>query len=114
MQRAMWPYLIVVLASEVELLAHINQGEERFHVQAFVPQPAVERLDIAILDGPGGPRSSEELAVFHQQNASLLVSFLVALIYYRGEVAVNLNIFQFGTSPRRQNSKWKTISPSSS
>jgi hypothetical protein len=51
----MWPYLIVVLAPEFELFAHINQGEEHFHVQAFVPQPAVERLDIAILEGPAGP-----------------------------------------------------------
>jgi hypothetical protein len=45
----------VILAPQFELLAHISQGKEDFHVKTFIPQSAVEGLDIAILYGPAGP-----------------------------------------------------------
>jgi hypothetical protein len=48
-------HLVKVLAPQFELLAHIQQREEHLHVQTFIPQPAIERLDIAILDWAAGP-----------------------------------------------------------
>ena len=48
-QRTVWALLIVVTSPLLDLRLCIGQIEEHFHVQAFVPQSAVEALDVAVL-----------------------------------------------------------------
>ena len=45
---------IVILAPAFKLVTYISQRKEHFDVQAFITQPAIKRLDVAILD-PAGP-----------------------------------------------------------
>jgi hypothetical protein len=48
-QRTVWALLIVVTSPLLDLRLCIGQIEEHVHVQAFVPQSAVEALDVAVL-----------------------------------------------------------------
>jgi hypothetical protein len=47
--------MIVVLAELRELLPSISQRRKPLHVQALVPQSAVETLDEGVLHGPAWP-----------------------------------------------------------
>jgi len=49
-QRAVRPHQVVVLAPRFQFLAYICQPEEHLHAQTFIPQPAVKRFDIAVLN----------------------------------------------------------------
>jgi hypothetical protein len=42
-------HLVIILAPRLEFLPHVRQREEDLGVQTFIPQPSVERFDIAIL-----------------------------------------------------------------
>ena len=48
-QRGMRPDVVVVVAPQGQLTAGISQAVEDLFVQAFIPQAAVEGLDVAIL-----------------------------------------------------------------
>ena len=45
----MRPDVVVIVAAERQHSAGISQGFEDLLIEAFVPQAAVERLDVAIL-----------------------------------------------------------------
>ena len=45
---------VVVLSPSFQLLSRIFEGENQMYVQAFVAQPAVEALDVAVLPGTAG------------------------------------------------------------
>ena len=55
LQRAVRSQEVVVLLPASQLLAHILERKEHLDVQALIPEPSVETLDEAILDGLAGP-----------------------------------------------------------
>jgi len=46
---------IVILLPAGELLAHILEGDEHFHIQALITEPPIETFDETILDGLARP-----------------------------------------------------------
>lgn len=51
--------LVVVHSPGGQFPGHLGHAPEQFHIQAFVPEPSVEALDIAILRGPAGADEGE-------------------------------------------------------
>ena len=49
--RSAWSHLVVVLAPDGDDLAGLRQGFEPVLVEAFVPELAVEALDVGVLGG---------------------------------------------------------------
>lgn len=49
--RSVWSHLVVVLAPDGDDLAGLRQGFEPVLVEAFVPELAVEALDVGVLGG---------------------------------------------------------------
>ena len=55
--------VVIVPPPEMQLATSVGQGEEDLHVQALVPQLAVERFDIAVLDRLARPDEVQMHAV---------------------------------------------------
>jgi hypothetical protein len=55
LQRTVRSQEVVVLLPASQLLPHILEREEHLDVQALIPEPSVETLDEAILDGLARP-----------------------------------------------------------
>jgi hypothetical protein len=51
LERAVWSQEIVILLPARQLLPHILEREEDFHIQTLIPQATIETLDEAVLDG---------------------------------------------------------------
>jgi hypothetical protein len=51
LRGAIWTNLVVVLVPGGDDQAGLGEGLEPIEVQAFVPDPAIETLDIRVLDG---------------------------------------------------------------
>src|SRR6185295_1694518 len=54
---AVWPSMVVMVTPAFQFFACLIQRCEPFHVEAFIPQPAVEALDEAVFHR--SPRSDE-------------------------------------------------------
>src|SRR3546814_19132626 len=57
---AMWPLFIVVSTPSLQLFRRIGKVQEPMGVQAFRPQPAVERLDERVVGRLAGAREVED------------------------------------------------------
>src|SRR6185503_16266804 len=55
LQRAVRSQEVVVLLPASQLLPHILEREEHFHIQTLITETPIETLDEAILDGLAGP-----------------------------------------------------------
>src|SRR5208282_3409582 len=58
-QSAVRAFLIVVAAPVFQFFPSIGEMEKDFPIQTFVPQPAVETLDVAVLNWATGPDEVE-------------------------------------------------------
>src|SRR3546814_1340717 len=56
----MWPLFIVVSTPSLQLFRRIGKVQEPMGVQAFRPQPAVERLDERVVGRLAGAREVED------------------------------------------------------
>lgn len=78
--------MVVVLLPALKLLPCVGQGEEDLHVQAFVPQLAVEAFDLTVLDRSSRPDAVQVDAVGIGPEIRGLTScwWLVAGVVMRG------------------------------
>src|SRR5215469_17585839 len=49
-ERAVRAHTVVILSPALELLPDVGQVEEGFDVEALIPQSAVKRFDVAVID----------------------------------------------------------------
>ena len=91
MQRAVRPHLVVILAPQLEFFTDISQRKEYLHIQTLVPQPAVERFNIAIFHRLARPNEIQLYAILkfsddESATGAPLPSFGQRLIAFRGRL----------------------------
>lgn len=80
-QSTVRPHLVIIVTPPRELVAHIADREEHFHVQTLVAQSAVERFNVAILDRLPRPNEIQLYTIligpgFHRPTVKILTGCL--------------------------------------
>src|SRR3546814_4500834 len=77
----MWPLFIVVSTPSLQLFRRIGKVQEPMGVQAFRPQPAVERLDERVVGRLAGAREVEDDAALISPEIEIAGDELRALLH---------------------------------